>query len=201
MKSLKIFMIGSFLAACASDKPPPASSDSVASATDNPAPNAASNRPVRTDVMRAAEADGRAEARTSQPAQDTILPPAEAESMEQSRGLVGAPAPARNNGSTEPSVDRDNTRVNQRDRDGAALTPEDQGDSAADRKVTQQIRQAIMADDSLSFASKNIKIITVNGKVTLRGTVPTSGERTTVEGAARKFSGSNQVDNQLEIKR
>jgi hyperosmotically inducible periplasmic protein len=95
----------------------------------------------------------------------------------------------------------DNTKVNERDRNDAALTPLDQGNNEADLKITQQIRQAVMADDSLSFTAKNVKIITMNGKVTLRGPVKTPQERSAIEAAARKVAGATQVDNQLEVKK
>ena len=94
----------------------------------------------------------------------------------------------------------DNTKVNKRDNDSAALTPMDQGNGQSDLKITQQIRQAVMADGSLSFTAKNVKIITVKGKVTLRGPVNNDGERSAIEAAARKVAGA-QVDNQIEVKK
>lgn len=93
----------------------------------------------------------------------------------------------------------DNTKVNERDTSRAALTPVDQGENATDLKVTQQIRQAVMNDSSLSFAAKNVKIITVNRKVTLRGPVKTEAERSSIDAAARKIAGAAMVDNQLEV--
>ena len=94
----------------------------------------------------------------------------------------------------------DNTRVNKRDRNDATLLPTDQGNNEADLKTTQAIRQALMKDKSLSFGAKNVKIITQNGKVTLRGPVSSEAERATIEAAARKVAGVSQVDNQLELK-
>lgn len=98
-----------------------------------------------------------------------------------------------------PNTKPDNTKANQRDTDSAAVTPIDQGENASDLKVTQQIRQAVMADGSLSFTAKNVKIITLNGKVTLRGPVNTAAERASIEGAARKVAGAGMVDNQIEV--
>ena len=120
---------------------------------------------------------------------------------------VGEP-PERTHGTdtsnTEPNAapadtKPDNTKINKRDTDSAALTPIDQGENESDLKVTQKIRQAVMADGSLSFTAKNVKIITVNGKVTLRGPVKTAAERTSIDGAARKVAGAGMVDNQLEL--
>ena len=95
----------------------------------------------------------------------------------------------------------DNTKVNERDTNSAVPTPGDQGNNASDLKITQQIRQAVMADGSLSFTAKNVKIITQNGKVTLRGPVKSEDERNRIEVAARKVAGAAQVDNQLEVKK
>jgi len=67
----------------------------------------------------------------------------------------------------------DNTGRNVRDRGGDTLTPGDQSNTKADLTLTQQIRKALMADKSLSTNAKNIKIITANGVVTLRGPVNT----------------------------
>jgi osmotically-inducible protein OsmY len=95
-------------------------------------------------------------------------------------------------------VEKDNTDINERDADERALTPMDQGGSEEDRKITQRIRQAVVADDSLSFTAKNVKIITVDGKVTLRGPVKSEQERSTIGAAAKQVAGA-RVDNQLEI--
>jgi hyperosmotically inducible periplasmic protein len=95
----------------------------------------------------------------------------------------------------------DNTKVNERDTNTATPTPGDQGNNATDLKITQQIRQAVMADGTLSFTAKNVKIITQNGKVTLRGPVKSEDERSRIEAAARKVAGAVQVDNQLEVKK
>src|SRR5437870_4142781 len=65
----------------------------------------------------------------------------------------------------------DNTGRNVRDRSGATLTPGDQSEAKDDLRLTQQIRKAIMADKSLSTTAKNVKIMTINGAVTLRGPV------------------------------
>lgn len=95
----------------------------------------------------------------------------------------------------------DNTAVNERDRKSQTMTPLDQGNGKQDLDITQQIRKSVMADKSLSFAAKNVKIITNGGKVTLRGPVNTAEERAAIDAAARKVAGSGNVDNQIEIKK
>lgn len=94
----------------------------------------------------------------------------------------------------------DNTGRNVRDRGGDTLTPGDQSESQADRTLTQQIRKAVVADDSLSTTAKNIKIITNNGVVTLRGPVQDLREREKIAAKAEQFAGTNKIDNQLEVK-
>jgi hyperosmotically inducible protein len=93
----------------------------------------------------------------------------------------------------------DNTGRNVRDRSGATLTPGDQSESEADRTLTQRIRQAVVADDSLSTTAHNIKIITINGVVTLRGPVNSTQEKATINAKAQQIAGATKVDNQLEI--
>ena len=93
-----------------------------------------------------------------------------------------------------------NTRVNVRDRAEQTLTPGDQGTTEADRDITQQIRKGLNDDSNLSTSAKNIKIITVNRKVTLRGPVNTDTEKTTVATLARSVAGEGNVDDQLEVK-
>jgi hyperosmotically inducible protein len=95
----------------------------------------------------------------------------------------------------------DNTGRNVRDRGGATLTPGDQSETEADRTLTQRIRQAVVADDALSMTAKNVKIITVNGVVTLRGPVKTMAEKRTIEATAQQLAGADKVDSQLELSR
>ena len=93
----------------------------------------------------------------------------------------------------------DNTRVNQRDRHDASLTPMDQGKSADERKITADIRKKVVADKNLSFTAKNVKIITIGTKVTLRGPVKSEQEKAAIEAYAKQIPGVSDVDDQLEI--
>lgn len=102
-------------------------------------------------------------------------------------------------GRSSDGVPPNNTKVNERDRNDQALTPMDQSGSESDLKITQAIRKAVMADDSLSFTAKNVKIITNAGKVTLRGAVKSASERSAIEAAARKVAGAGKIDNEIEI--
>lgn len=93
----------------------------------------------------------------------------------------------------------DNTKTNERDHNTAALTPMDQGENEIDRTITQKVRQGVMKDDSLSITAKNVKIITANSVVTLRGPVKSDQEKTTIIAIAQHTDGVKRVENQLEI--
>jgi osmotically-inducible protein OsmY len=92
-----------------------------------------------------------------------------------------------------------NTGKNERDRDPGRLTPEDQGGSEGDRELTQQVRQGVVKNDALSTLGKNVKIITREGVVTLRGPVKTAAEKSQIGAIATETKGVKRVENQLEI--
>ena len=113
-----------------------------------------------------------------------------------SGALVGAQGPT--DQQTAPAVD--NTKVNQRDRSKDEPTADQQKDNRSDQDITQQIRQSIMKDKSLSTYAHNVKIITQNGQVTLKGPVRSEDEKKTVEAKAIEVAGENKVTSQLDIK-
>ena len=119
-------------------------------------------------------------------------------------GLVAASAGCDNGPKLKPDntsqPEADNTRKNARDKSPAAVTPLDQSETATDRAITQKVRQAIVQDDKLSMNAKNVKIITNNGVVTLRGPVETPKERDVIASVAQGVSDVSRVDNQLEVK-
>jgi osmotically-inducible protein OsmY len=71
----------------------------------------------------------------------------------------------------------DNTRKNERDRSGETMTSGDQSNSQEDVKITAAIRRAVVKDSSLPTTAKNVKIMTANGTVTLRGPVKNDAEK------------------------
>ena len=103
---------------------------------------------------------------------------------------------ATTNVTTEP----DNTARNVRDRDERTLTPLDQGNSQADMDTTAQIRKEIIAGKNMSMNARNVKIITMNGRVTLRGPVNTAEEKRLIGEIADRIARPENVDNQLEVK-
>jgi osmotically-inducible protein OsmY len=102
-----------------------------------------------------------------------------------------------NNGT---NVDADNSGKNVRDRNGNTLTPGDQGTTPEDRDVTQKVRKSLVMDTTYSMTAKNIKIITVSGKVTLRGPVNSDAEKTGIVSLAKSIAGDGNVEDQLEVK-
>ena len=94
----------------------------------------------------------------------------------------------------------DNTATNQRDRSSETNTSGDQSNSSADLKITQAIRQALMKDGELSTTAKNIKVITANGQVTLRGPVNNAQEKAKVDQLARSAGGGAKIVDQLDVK-
>jgi osmotically-inducible protein OsmY len=116
-------------------------------------------------------------------------------------GYTGTAGAADKTAATPAQMAPDNTGRNVRDRGGDTVTPGDQSNNKADLHLTQQIRKAVMADKSLSMNAKNVKIITANGVVTLRGPVNTPQEKASIEAKAQSIAGANNVDSQLEIVR
>ena len=117
-----------------------------------------------------------------------------------SAGMQVAADP-RNEAADQRGYDADNTGRNVRDREGRAPTPMDQGGSDSDRTITAEIRKSVVSNDGLSTNAHNVKIITVDGVVTLRGPVKSNDEKAAIASAAQKTPGVKRVDNQLEIER
>jgi hyperosmotically inducible periplasmic protein len=94
----------------------------------------------------------------------------------------------------------DNSGRNKRDRTGETQTSGDQSNSSQDIKTTAAIRRAVMHEDSLSMTAKNVKIITENGVVTLRGPVKSEAEKAKIAQLAQSAAGQAKIENQLEVK-
>lgn len=98
---------------------------------------------------------------------------------------------------TSTTTDADNTGKNVRDREPAAKTPIDQNENQTDVNITANIRSKVM-DANLSLNGRNVKIITQDGSVTLRGPVDNAGEKTRIEEIARGVAGQ-KVTSELEV--
>ncbi len=101
--------------------------------------------------------------------------------------------------SEEGATAVDNTAINQRDRDSDARTPFDQSEDPADVQITANIRQRVVDLPGMSLNGQNVKIITADGRVTLRGPVNSVDERAAIEKIANDVAGADKVENQLEV--
>jgi hyperosmotically inducible periplasmic protein len=93
----------------------------------------------------------------------------------------------------------DNSKTNQGDASKGAVTAQQQNMNPADRNITKQIRSSIYKDKSLSTYARNIKIITQDGKVTLKGPVRSEDEKAGIEAKAVAVVGADNVTNQLKV--
>lgn len=95
----------------------------------------------------------------------------------------------------------DNTKTNKRDQKAGAVTADQQKVNAADQELTRNIRQSIMADKTLSTYAHNIKIISLDGNVTLKGPVKTEDEKKNIVDKAVAIAGTaSKVTNQISVK-
>ncbi len=101
-------------------------------------------------------------------------------------------------GQTTPA--NDNTKMNQRDRNPNEPTADQQQNNRSDRELTQQVRKAIEADKSFSTYAHNVKVITQNGQVTLKGPVRSEEEKHAVESKAAEVAGEGKVVSELTVK-
>jgi hyperosmotically inducible protein len=102
------------------------------------------------------------------------------------------------NQTTTPQAD--NTKLNQRDRNPQEATADQQKMNSGDRETSKQIRQAIEKDKSISTYGHNVKVITQNGMVTLKGPVRSEEEKKAIEAKAEEIAGADKVTSQLEVK-
>ena len=96
-------------------------------------------------------------------------------------------------------VPADNTKTNQRARTQNEPTADQQKENTNDRQLTQQIRRAIVKDKNLSSDARNVKIITQNGAVTLKGPVKSEEEKQAVESKAAEVAGADKVNSELQV--
>jgi osmotically-inducible protein OsmY len=110
-----------------------------------------------------------------------------------SASLIASPIPQ------DQQSAADNTKTNQRDNNAGAVTADQQKMNPTDRNITKQIRSAIYKDKSLSTYAHNIKIISQDGKVTLRGPVRSEDEKASIEAKAAAVVGATNVTSQIEV--
>ena len=93
----------------------------------------------------------------------------------------------------------DNSGVNTRDRQPGAITADQQGTSAADRDASKKIRESIVRDKDLSTYAHNVKVVTRDGTVTLKGPVRSEAEKKAVEAKAQAVVGADHVVSELSV--
>jgi len=91
----------------------------------------------------------------------------------------------------------DNSKQN---KDQKALTADNQSNTKADRETTAKIRKDIMADKGLSTYAHNLKIVTVNGAVTLKGPVKSEDEKSKIAQIAATTVSTDKISNEITVK-
>jgi len=97
------------------------------------------------------------------------------------------------------TVPADNTKANKLDPSNTAATADAQKDNANDRTITQRIRKSLVTDKSLSTYAHNVKIVSINGTVTLNGVVRSQEEKSAIEVKAVSVAGPGRVVNDLKV--
>jgi hyperosmotically inducible periplasmic protein len=110
--------------------------------------------------------------------------------------LLGASMPAKVASHQDTQQAPDNTKSNQNTN---PPTADQQKMNPADRDLTKKIRAALHDDQSLSTYAHNIKIISQDGKVTLKGPVRSEDEKAAIEAKAVAVAGQGNVTNQLRV--
>jgi hypothetical protein len=101
---------------------------------------------------------------------------------------------------TPTNPQSDNTKMNQRDRNANEPTADQQKSNTSDRDLTKQIRQAIVNDKSISTYGHNVKVITQNGMVTLKGPVRSEEEKKAIEAKAAEVAGADKITDEMDVK-
>jgi osmotically-inducible protein OsmY len=83
--------------------------------------------------------------------------------------------------------------------DNTAQNRRKQSETKSDIDLVARIRREINKDDALSMTAEKIKIITIDGYVTLRGPVKTEQEKSDIEARTAAIAGSTNVDDQLKV--
>jgi hyperosmotically inducible periplasmic protein len=81
-----------------------------------------------------------------------------------------------------------------------STTADNQSNATADRATTAKVRKAIMADKTLSTYAHNVKIITSNGQVTLKGPVKSEEEKQQVASDVTSVISADNLVNELTVK-
>ena len=93
----------------------------------------------------------------------------------------------------------DNTKANKGDAQKGATTANQQKMNPTDRELARKIRASIMDDKALSTYAHNVKIVTQDGKVTLKGPVRSEEEKSSIAAKATAVAGESNVTNEITV--
>lgn len=79
-------------------------------------------------------------------------------------------------------------------------TADDQSNAKSDRMITARIRKAIISDKDLSTYGHNVKIITQQGAVTLKGPVKSEDEKQKIVSDASGVVSADKITNLISVK-
>jgi hyperosmotically inducible protein len=102
-------------------------------------------------------------------------------------------------GNDDTPAKSDNTKTNKQDRAEGAQTADQQKMNPTDRDLTQKIRKSITTDKELSTYAHNVKVISRDGMVTLKGPVRSEAEKSSIEAKATEIAGAGKVTNELTV--
>lgn|SRR6478752_5608511 len=94
--------------------------------------------------------------------------------------------------------DADNTKANKQSQNKME-TADQAKNSNTDLQLMKKIRRAIVKDKSLSTDAHNVKVIAMDGKVTLKGPVKSDDEKKAVEQKATEIAGSGNVTDEMTV--
>lgn len=77
----------------------------------------------------------------------------------------------------------------------------DQPQNERDVALTRDVRRELMLHKELSISAHNLTLVSENCLVTIRGTVPSTDEKSNVEQIARRVSGVGEINNLIQVAR
>jgi hyperosmotically inducible protein len=108
-------------------------------------------------------------------------------------------ATANNSTTTQSTAAADNTKSNRLEPSNRVATADSQKNDALDIDLSKRIRQSVVADKKLSTYGHNVKIVSVNGTVTLNGVVSSADEKMLIGKKAVAIAGADHVVDQMKV--
>jgi osmotically-inducible protein OsmY len=102
-------------------------------------------------------------------------------------------------GWAQSTAQSDNSKMNKGDQSASAVTADQQNNNRSDTEITKEIRRSLTEDKSLSTYAHNVKVITQNGKVTLKGPVRSDDEKSAVMAKASQVAGQSNINDEMTV--